>query len=77
LAVQVLVCAVEIEAGRQETLTEVMVGATAETITLVEPVLDVFWVEVAVMLAVPTPDGVKTPPALMVPPVAAHVTAEL
>jgi hypothetical protein len=34
-------------------------------------------VEVAVTVAVPTPEGVKTPDEVIVPPVAVHVTAEL
>jgi len=34
-------------------------------------------VEVAVMVAVPVPLGVNTPAAVMVPPVADQVTAEL
>ncbi len=33
--------------------------------------------EVAVQVAVPGPDGVKTPPEVMVPPVAVQFTAEL
>jgi len=34
-------------------------------------------VELAIQLAVPAPDGVKTPAEVIVPPVAVHVTAEL
>jgi hypothetical protein len=34
-------------------------------------------VEVAVTVAVPAPEGVKTPPWVTVPPDADHVTAEL
>jgi hypothetical protein len=30
-----------------------------------------------VQVPVPVPDGVKTPPCVIVPPVAVHVTAEL
>lgn len=47
------------------------------TVTVAVPKLDVSCVEVAVTLAGPTPDGVKTPPLVTVPPVAVHVTAEL
>jgi hypothetical protein len=34
-------------------------------------------VDVALQVPVPVPDGVKTPPWVMVPPVAVHVTPEL
>jgi hypothetical protein len=49
----------------------------AATVTDVDPDLVASCVEVAVMVAVPVPEGVKTPDALIVPPVAAQVTAEL
>ena len=75
-AEQVLVWDVVIEGGVQETVTEVMVDA-AETTTLVEPDLVVSCVDVAVMVAVPAPLGVNTPPEVIVPPVADHVTVEL
>jgi hypothetical protein len=75
----VLVCAVVIEDGEHETVTDVMVGVivVAETTTLLDPDLVVSCVEVAVMIAVPVPLGVKTPADVIVPPVADHVTAEL
>jgi len=44
---------------------------------LLDPDLDVSCVEVAVMIAVPVPLGVKTPAEVTEPPVADHVTAEL
>jgi hypothetical protein len=37
VAEQVLVCAVLMVVGKQETLTEVMVGGTAVIVTLAEP----------------------------------------
>jgi len=54
----------------------VIVG-TAETTTLLEPDLVASCVEVAVTMAVPVPLGVKTPAAVITPPVADQVTAEL
>ena len=48
-----------------------VIGAEPET--LVNPV----WAELAVQLALPTPEGVKTPAVVIVPPVAVQVTAEL
>ena len=41
--------------------------------TLVNPA----WIEVAVMVAVPTPEEVNTPAEVIVPPVADHVTPVL
>jgi len=75
----VLVCAVVIEDGEHETVTETMVGVAvaAETTTLLDPDFVVSCVEVAVMIAVPVPLGVKTPAEVTEPPVADHVTAEL
>jgi hypothetical protein len=75
VAEHALVCAVVIDDGRHETVTEVMVDAAAETATLAEPDLVVSCVEVAVTVAVPVPLGVNTPPEDTVPPVADHVTA--
>lgn len=77
VAEHALVCAVLIVVGKQETLTEVMVGGTAVTVTLVEPDLVESWVEVAVTVAVPVAEGVNTPAEVIVPPVAVQVTAEL
>jgi hypothetical protein len=76
VAVQVDVCAVRMAAGEQSTETVVMAGVEV-TVTGADPDLVASWVEVAVMVAVPAPVGVKTPDELMVPPVAAQVTAEL
>ena len=63
----------------QETLTEVMVGGTT-TVTGAEPDLVGSWVDVAIIVAVPAPAGVKTP-ALLTAPIPEglmdHVTAEL
>ena len=50
---------------------------TAVTVTGANPDLVESCVEVAVMFAVPAAFGVKTPDELIVPPVAAQVTAEL
>lgn len=53
-----------------------MEGA-AVTVILSSPEMDGDWVEVAVIVAVPAPAGVKSPALVIVPPVAVHVTAEL
>ena len=73
----VLVCAVLMVVGKHETLTEVIVGGTAVTVTVVIPDLVQSWVEVAVTVAVPVAEGINTPAEVIVPPVAVHVTAEL
>jgi len=65
------------EVGEHETLTDVIVGDTVVTVTVAEPDLVESSVEVAVMLAVPVAEGVKTPAEVIVPPVAVHVTPEL
>ena len=77
VAEQLLVCEVLIEDGEQDTDTAVMVEAAAATTTLLDPDLVASCVEVAVMVAVPVPLGVKTPAAVITPPVADQVTAEL
>ena len=64
------------EAGEQTTDTEVIV-AVVVTVTVPVPNFVASCVEVAVMVAVPAPVGVKTPEEVIVPPVAAQVTAEL
>jgi hypothetical protein len=48
-------------------------------VIFVEPEMFVYpaTAEVAVQLAVPDPEGVKTPPDVIVPPVAVQFTAEL
>jgi hypothetical protein len=63
--------------GLHETDTELIVGACAFTVTAVVPNFVASWTEVAVTLAVPAPDGVNTPAAVIVPPIADHVTAAL
>ena len=70
------VCVVRMEAGEQTTDTEVIV-AVVVTVTVPAPNFVAFCVEVAVMVAVPAPVGVKTPEDVIVPPVAVQVTAEL
>ena len=77
VAEQLLVCEVLIEAGEHETVTEVIVDAAADTATLLEPDLVASCVDVALMTAVPVPLGVNTPAAVITPPVADQVTAEL
>ena len=76
VAVQVEVCVARMAAGEQSTETEVIAGDEV-TVTDADPDLVASWVDVAVIVAVPAPEGVKTPDELMVPPVAAQVTAEL
>jgi hypothetical protein len=64
------------DAGEQSTETEIMPGVVV-TVTGADPDLVESCVEVAVIVAVPAAVGVKTPDELIVPPVAAQVTAEL
>ena len=82
VAAHCAVCAVVIEPGAAETATDVtVIGAVCTAVvvidaapeTLVEPAC----VEVALHVPVPTPDGVKRPDCVIVPPVAVHETAEL
>jgi hypothetical protein len=64
--------------GLQVTATEVIVGGVDCTVTDAVPDFVVSWVLVAVTFTVPGEAGaVKRPPALMVPPLADHVTSEL
>lgn len=81
MATQVDVCAVLIAEGvaTTETPVTVTVGGVTVTAMLAEPETLEYpvWAECAVQVAVPAPDGVKTPPEVMVPPVAVHVTAVL
>jgi hypothetical protein len=67
------------EDGVHTSVTAVMAGAATVTVIFAEPEMVVYpaTAEVAVQLAVPDPDGVKTPPELIVPPVAVQFTAEL
>jgi hypothetical protein len=78
-ATHVAVCAVVIEVGKHETATDVIVGGGTVTVTIAEPDTLVYpaCAEFAVQVAVPTPLGVNTPPAVIVPPVAVQLTAEL
>jgi hypothetical protein len=71
------VCDVVIVPGDAMTVTDVTVIGTAVTVTLAGPDLVESSVEVAVMVAVPVAEGVKTPAELIAPPVAVHVTPEL
>jgi hypothetical protein len=52
--------------GLQDTVTEVIVGGTL-TVTTELPDFVESWVEVAVMVAVPAPDGLNTPALLTAP----------
>ena len=63
-------------AGEQSTETEVIVDGPV-TPTGALPDLVESCVDVAVMVAVPVPEEVNTPPAVTVPSVADHVTPEL
>jgi hypothetical protein len=62
--------------GTHETVTEVILDS-AVTVTTALPDLEVSCVEVAVIVAVPAAVGVNIPKDVIVPPVAAQVTAEL
>jgi len=79
VAVQLDVCVVRIDAGEQATETEVIVDGTV-TVTVALPDLVASCVDVAVMVAVPVPAGVRTPALLTVPMLVGlsdHVTDEL
>jgi hypothetical protein len=76
LAVQFEVCETRIGLGRQVTETEVIAGGTA-TATVVDPNLVASWTDVAVMVALPAADGVKTPAEVIAPTVAVQFTAGL
>lgn len=81
IATHVEVCAIRIVSGVQLTATEVMVDDAmvdaALIVTVVDPDFVASCIDVAVTVATPAPDGVNTPAAEIVPPVADHVTAEL
>lgn len=81
VATQVAVCPVVIEEGAAATDTPVTVtaGGVAVTVTsaVSETLVNPDSAECAVQVPVPEPDGVNTPPEVMVPPVAVHVTAVL
>ena len=71
----VAVCAVVIEVGEADTVTDVTVTGTGLTVMVAEPDTFVYpaCVEFAMQLPVPTPDGVNTPEEVIVPPVALQV----
>ncbi|HEV2487589.1 MAG TPA: hypothetical protein VGT08_18860 [Terracidiphilus sp.] len=66
LAVHAEVCVVRIAVGTHATETDVIVDGRV-TVMIAEPNLVVSCVDVAVMVAVPAPAGVKTPAPLTVP----------
>jgi len=79
VAEHVLVWAVVMEDGEHKTLTDVIEMGTV-TVTVAEPDLVESCVDVAVIVAVPAPAGVKTPELLTAPILVGltdHVTAEL
>jgi hypothetical protein len=79
VAAQLDVCVVRMDAGEQATETEVIVDG-AVTVTVALPDLVESCVDVAVMVAVPVPAGVRTPALLTVPMLVGltdHVTDEL
>ena len=67
---------VRIDAGSQTTATEVTLMGIA-MVTVAVPVLVASWTEVAVMVAIPGPEGTNTPAVVIVPSLAVHVTAGL
>jgi hypothetical protein len=82
VAVQLDVCVVRMDAGEQSTETEVIVdgAVTVTTVTVALPDLVESCADVAVMVAVPVPTGVRTPALLTVPMLVGltdHVTDEL
>jgi hypothetical protein len=79
VAVQLDVCLVRMDAGEQLTETDVIVGWIV-TVTVALPDLVESCVDVAVMVAVPAPAGVRMPALLIVPMLVGltdHVTDEL
>ena len=75
VTVKVAVCAVVINVKAGDSVTEVIVGGTAVTITLAEPDFVGSCVDVAVQTNVPTPEGVPTPVLWLIdPPVADQFT---
>lgn len=76
VAVHAVVWFGRIELGLQDALTDVIVEEVF-TATLVEPDALVSCIDVAVIVAVPEPEGVNTPDAVIVPLVAVQVTAAL
>jgi hypothetical protein len=74
--VQLEVCETRIGLDRHVTETDVMAGGTP-TETVVDPYRVASWTEVAVIVAVPAVDGVKTPAEVMDPPMADQIIAGL
>ena len=76
VATQVEVLSEVMEEGLATTETPVTVGAGAVTLMAADPAtfVEPDCVDVAIQVPVPAPDGVNTPPDVMVPPVAVHVT---
>lgn len=68
-----------IDVGEHATVIDVTVGGGVVTVIVADPDMLVYaaCAELAVHVAVPTPLGVSTPPEVIVPPVALHVTPEL
>lgn len=64
--------------GVHTRVTAVTVGVAAVTVIFAEPEMLVkpTAAEVALQVAVPAPDGVNSPPDVIVPPVAVQVTVE-
>jgi hypothetical protein len=62
-----------------ETPVTITLGRVAVTAIFAEPetLVKAACAELAVQVPVPVPDGVNTPPCVMVPPVAVQVTAVL
>jgi hypothetical protein len=79
VGVQLEVCKLVMDDAVHTIETPVMVGDAAVTVIFAEPEMFVNPVaaEWAVQVEVPLPDGLKTPPDVIVPPVAVQVTAEL
>lgn len=75
-ALHVEVCVIRIALGAHVTVTaETLDAVPTETVAV--PDFVVSWTEVAVIVALPAAAGVYTPPAVIVPLVADHVTALL
>ena len=80
VAVQLELCVVRMEGGEQSTEIDVIVGGGKATVTIAEPDLVGSCVDVAVIVAVPAPAGVKTPALLIVPMLLGltdHITVKL
>jgi hypothetical protein len=60
----------------QVTATESINGEVT-AVTVAVPNFDVSWIEVAVIVGLPAPAGVKTPDGVIAPPLTPHVYAAL